>query len=68
MDTTVMLVIVLVIMVAGFVATMLVGKSKSNQQEASGYMHKTGAKLARLSWLYVITIVLAVVIFIAFVK
>ncbi|MFD0673312.1 hypothetical protein [Cohnella sp. GCM10027633] len=53
MDVTVLLVIVLVVMLAGFVATMMVGKSKRNQEENPGYMKKTGMKWLRLGLLYV---------------
>lgn len=63
-----MLIIVLVVMLAGFVATMLVGKSKRNQEEDPRYMQKTGAKWLRLSLLYVAAVVAIVVVLVAAIK
>jgi NADH:ubiquinone oxidoreductase subunit 3 (subunit A) len=68
MDVTVLLVIVFVVMLVGFVATIMVGKSKSNQEENSQYMQKTGTKWLRLTWLYIVTILAIVLIFVALVK
>lgn len=64
LDVTVLLIIVLVVMLVGFIATMLVGKSKRNQEEDPGYMQKTGAKWLRLSLLYIAAIVVIVLVFV----
>ncbi|MFC5531142.1 hypothetical protein [Cohnella yongneupensis] len=68
MDVTIMLIIVFVVMLIGFVATVMVGKSKSNQEENPRYMQKTGTKLLRLTLLYVVTIIVIVLIFVLAIK
>lgn len=68
MDVTVLLIVVVVVMLAGFVATIMVGKSKSNQVEDPSYMQKTGSKWLRLTLLYVVAILAVVLIYIAFLQ
>lgn len=68
MDVTVLLIVVVVVMLAGFVATFMVGKSRSNQVEDPRYMQKTGSKWLRLTLLYVAAILAVVLIFVAFLQ
>lgn len=68
MDVTTMLIVVFVVMLVGFVATIMVGKSKSNQAENPGYMQKTGSNWLRLTLIYVVAIVAVAVIYFAFIR
>lgn len=64
MNTAWMLAIVAIVMLAGLVATMAIGTSKSNQEENPAYFKHTGRKLARLSVMYVAVVLLAIVVFV----
>ncbi len=68
MDVTVLLIVVVVVMLAGFVATIMVGKSRSNQVEDPRYMQKTGSKWLRLTLLYVAAILVVALIYVAFLQ
>lgn len=64
MNTTWMLALVVIVMLAGFVATLAIGMSRGNQEENAAYFKHTGRKLARLSYLYAFVVLLAIVYFI----
>ncbi len=56
--------IVVVVMVAGFVATLIIGQSKSNRESDPTYTQNTGKKWLRLGAIYVAGIIaVAVLIF-----
>jgi heme/copper-type cytochrome/quinol oxidase subunit 2 len=65
MDVTSMLILVFAVMLIALIATIMVGKSQANQDENSQYMQRTGAKWLRIGLLYVATIIVIVLIFIA---
>ncbi len=60
--------LVVLVMAGGFVATMLIGNSKSNREENDDYSKRTGTKWARLSGIYAGCMVIVVVLFIVLVK
>ncbi|MED5017973.1 hypothetical protein P9847_11740 [Paenibacillus chibensis] len=59
-----LLILAVVVMVAGFVATMMIGESKSNKKADPNYFKFTGKKWARLSGIYIACIILLAVIMI----
>lgn len=56
--------LVILVMVAGFAATIMIGNSKSNHEENNGYFNRTGAKMAKLTGIYIVCIVVVLTIFI----
>ncbi|CAI6032956.1 hypothetical protein [Cohnella sp. JJ-181] len=61
---TLPIILVVIVMVAGFAATIAVGRSKSNKEGNPGYFHQTGKKWANLSWIYVVCTVVIVAVLI----
>ncbi|MFB9278416.1 hypothetical protein [Cohnella cellulosilytica] len=57
--------IVIVVMVAGLVATLIIGQSKSNKDTDPRYTQNTGKKWLRLGGIYVLGIVAVVIIVMA---
>jgi len=57
--------IVVVVMVAGFVATLIIGQSKSNKATDPRYTQNTGKKWLRLGSIYVVGMIAVAVIVIA---
>jgi heme/copper-type cytochrome/quinol oxidase subunit 2 len=53
-----------VVMVLGLIATLMIGLSKSNKEENPVYFRHTGRKWIRLSGIYVVSLVIAAIIFI----
>ncbi|WP_213412277.1 hypothetical protein [Xylanibacillus composti] len=51
------------IIIAGLIATILIGASKANKEGNPAYFQQTGKKWMRLSWYYIWCILLAVLIF-----
>jgi len=58
------MVTVIVVMIAGAIATIKIGQSQSNKEEDPGYFQQTGKKWVRLSGIYVIGIVVVIIILI----
>ena len=56
---------VVVVMLAGLVGTIMIGRSKSNNEENPGYMQHTGKKWGRLAAIYLLVIVVVVICLIA---
>ena len=56
--------LVILVMGVGFVATIMIGNSKSNYDENNGYFNRTGAKMAKLTGIYIVCIVVVLAIFI----
>ncbi|MCJ8013657.1 hypothetical protein MUG84_18185 [Paenibacillus sp. KQZ6P-2] len=55
-------IIAVIVMVAGFIATMMIGQSKSNKKADSKYFQHTGKKWMRLTGIYIAcTVVLAII-------
>ncbi|GIO67980.1 hypothetical protein NYE48_07470 [Paenibacillus sp. FSL M7-1455] len=59
-----LLVMAVLVMAAGFVATMMIGQSKSNKESDPNYFKHTGKKWGRLSGIYVACIIVLAVIMI----
>ncbi|GIO30432.1 MULTISPECIES: hypothetical protein [Paenibacillus] len=59
-----LLVIAVAVMIGGFIATMMIGQSKSNKDSDPNYFKQTGKKWGRLSGIYVACIVVLAVIMI----
>lgn len=51
-----------IVMAIGFVATVVIGQSKSNKEENPSYFHYTEKKWLRLGGIYVVSIVLVVIV------
>lgn len=51
---TLPIILVVVVMVAGFAATIAIGQSKSNKEGNPAYSQQTGKKWANLSWIYIV--------------
>ncbi|MFC5700317.1 hypothetical protein ACFPVX_03390 [Cohnella faecalis] len=65
MNTGLLIILVVVVMVAAVAATLMVGFSRSNNQEDTGYTANTGRKWGRLIALYAVSIILVAILFIA---
>ncbi len=59
-----LLAVVVLVIGAGVVATFMIGHSKSNREENSGYFERTGVKLARLSGFYAVCVILMIILLI----
>lgn len=59
---TLLIVLVVIVMAAGFAATVAIGQSKSNKEENPGYSEQTGRKWANLSWIYILCVVAVVAV------
>lgn len=60
-----LLALVFVVMAIALVATLMVGFSKSNQEENPEYMKRTGRNWAKLGAIYAVCIVVVALIFVA---
>ncbi|WP_136605254.1 hypothetical protein [Paenibacillus dokdonensis] len=57
-----LMVLAVIVMIVGFIATMMIGESKENKKENSNYFKFTGKKWMHLSWIYVLcTVMLAII-------
>ncbi|OXM17141.1 hypothetical protein [Paenibacillus herberti] len=56
------IILILLVMLAGTAATIMIGQSKSNKEANTGYSEHSGKKWARLSWIYVVSVVLIAII------
>ncbi|MFC3800672.1 MULTISPECIES: hypothetical protein [unclassified Cohnella] len=57
------IILVVVVMVVGFAATIAIGQSRTNREGNPAYFQQTGKKWANLSWIYVVcTIVIVAVL------
>jgi ABC-type Fe3+ transport system permease subunit len=57
-----LIILVVLVMVSGLIATLIIGRSQSNKEENPRYSQQTGRKWLRLGGLYVVGIVAVVVI------
>ncbi|MWV42821.1 hypothetical protein GRF59_04200 [Paenibacillus sp. HJL G12] len=57
-----LLIMAIIVMAAGFVATMMIGQSKSNKKADPKYFQHTGKKWMRLSGIYIACIVILAII------
>lgn len=64
MNTGLMILLVVIVMVAAVAATLMVGFSRSNKEENTGYTANTGRKWGRLIALYAASIVLVAILFV----
>ncbi|CAM4003688.1 hypothetical protein COLU111180_18920 [Cohnella lubricantis] len=60
--------LVIIVMLAGAIATIAIGQSKENQTENTGYGSGTTRKWGRLLVIYVLCIIVILVIFLAFLR
>jgi NADH:ubiquinone oxidoreductase subunit 3 (subunit A) len=60
------LIITLVVVLFGAVATVMIGNSKENKEENTAYDKKTGEYWIRLSVVYGVSIVLGIVVFLLY--
>ncbi|MDI4645986.1 hypothetical protein [Cohnella hashimotonis] len=58
------IILVIVVMVVGFAATIAIGQSRTNKEGNPGYFQQTGKKWANLSWIYVVCTVAIVAVLI----
>lgn len=63
MNTGLLLIAVIVVMIIGFAATLMVGFSKQNKNENPAYGQGTKKKWARIGWLYVVCVIIALSVF-----
>jgi heme/copper-type cytochrome/quinol oxidase subunit 2 len=68
MNTSSLLIVVIIVMVFALIATFLVGFSQKNKEGNPEYEKKTAVKWVRLSVLYVAAIVVIIVLYFAFVR
>jgi formate hydrogenlyase subunit 3/multisubunit Na+/H+ antiporter MnhD subunit len=61
-----LLLLVVIVMLSGLIATFIIGQSKSNREENPNYDQNTGRKWIRLSGIYIISIVLVAILLIIF--
>ncbi|WP_219836108.1 hypothetical protein [Paenibacillus sp. R14(2021)] len=57
--------VVVIVMVLGFVGTMMIGQSKSNKEANSGYYANAEKKWNNLSGIYILSMIAVVIIIFA---